>query len=201
MAEHTLFDCTEQVKEEWRQVVGYEGLYEVSSLGRIRRETGNAKAPAGAILKTFVNCNGYKTIRLCRNGERRGFSLHRLVALAFMGVSDKRDVNHIDGNKLNNRIENLEYVSHKDNVHHAWRTGLQNNRGENNGMATLKEETVIQMRKYYDEGWNSTQIAAAYSMSPHCVRSALSGNWRHLPPCKMRRPGTWVKPGVLVIQK
>ena len=100
--------------EIWKDVVGYEGLYEVSNLGNIK----NAK---GRILKPLVRKHGYLGIQLRgKGGNERGFktfSIHRLVAKAFIpNPENKPEVNHIDENKTNNQANNLEWVTHKENM-------------------------------------------------------------------------------------
>lgn len=104
--------------EEWKDVPEYEGLYQVSNLGKIRR---NGRA------KTFrVDWRGYLTVWLCKNSIQKNYKVHRLVAAAFIpNPENKRTVNHIDGNKQNNHVENLEWATHSENIIHANATGLR----------------------------------------------------------------------------
>ncbi len=104
--------------EEWRDIPGYEGLYQVSSLGRIKR---NGR------LKTFrKDRGGYLTVWLCKDSEQKNFKVHRLVAQAFIpNPENKRTVNHIDGYKHNNVVENLEWATHSENIIHANNMGLR----------------------------------------------------------------------------
>lgn len=109
---------------EWRPIEGYEGLYEVSNKGRVRslnyRHTGEAK-----ILRLCKNKDGYLCVHLSKNGTRYAKQVHRLVASAFIpNIGDKPQVNHIDGDKTNNKVDNLEWVTGKENMQHAWNTGL-----------------------------------------------------------------------------
>ena len=106
---------------EWRDVKAYEGLYRVSSDGQV------FSARSGKILKPHINTKGYARHWLQRDGQKAFFT-HRLVAVAFLGASDLQ-VNHIDGDKSNNRVENLEWCSGSDNVKHAYRTGLKTGAG------------------------------------------------------------------------
>lgn len=94
--------------------------YEVSDKGRIR----NSKT--GRIIKTRVNKRGYENVCLHNNGNRITTRVHRIVAENFYdGNHDGYDVNHIDGNKVNNSVDNLEWCTRKENIAHAYRTGLK----------------------------------------------------------------------------
>lgn len=104
--------------EEWRDIPGYEGLYKVSNYGRIKR---NGR------LKTFrIDRGGYCTVWLSRDSVQKNFKVHRLVAQAFLpNPNNKLTVNHIDGCKQNNVVENLEWATHSENIIHANKTGLR----------------------------------------------------------------------------
>lgn len=112
------------MKEIWESVKGYEGLYEISDLGRVKRIYKNGKT---RILKPSCNKQGYVQLALSKNNKLKTFKIHRLVAIAFIkNSSNKREVNHIDGNKKNNSLNNLEWVTSKENIEHAIKTGLRN---------------------------------------------------------------------------
>ena len=97
------------MKEEWRSVIGYEGLYEVSSCGQIK------SLRKGALL-TPHKINGYYVVRLCKNGKMKNHKVHRLVAIAFiLNPENKAFVDHIDTNRSNNRVENLRWVTRQEN--------------------------------------------------------------------------------------
>lgn len=110
------------MKEEWKHIEGFEGLYEVSNLGQVRSfYTVEAK-----ILKPSINKYGYLRVCLCKNGKQHTKTIHRLVATAFIpNAEDKPQVNHIDGDKTNNRVDNLEWCTARENTQHAWDTGLK----------------------------------------------------------------------------
>lgn len=108
--------------EEWREIPGTNGEYLASSKGRIKT------AKSGRILSPCVDNHGYLRVALFKADRNRRFKVHRLVASAFHGAAESSmEVNHIDGNKKNNRPENLEWVTPKENVSHAIRTGLRRN--------------------------------------------------------------------------
>lgn len=91
-------------KEIWKNVVGYEGLYEISNLGRVK-----SNCNGGRILKWNVSNNGYATVELFKNKKSKRVLVHRLVASAFIdNPNNLPQVNHIDENKLNNHVDNLE---------------------------------------------------------------------------------------------
>src|SRR5688572_425467 len=100
----------DDIQEEWKPVVGYEGVYEVSSHGQIKRVTATNRAPAGLILKLQKDPDGYRTVLLSVNSVFKTHRVHKLVLAAFVGPRPtKQTINHIDGVKHNNRLSNLEY--------------------------------------------------------------------------------------------
>ena len=112
------------MKEEWRDIKGYEGLYQVSNLGRVKSLK---KRFYGLIMKVAMS-DGYVTIGLRKNGKRKVFKMHRLVAINFIpNIHNKKIVNHINGVKYDNRLENIEWCTQKENVRHAFDIGCRNN--------------------------------------------------------------------------
>lgn len=107
------------MKEEWKDIKNYEGLYKISSFGCVLSLTTNK------ILSSAASKKGYETVNLSKNGKEKTHSVHKLVASHFIdNPESKKYVNHIDYNKLNNRVDNLEWVSAKENS--QW--SLENNR-------------------------------------------------------------------------
>ena len=116
--------------EEWKNVIGYEGLYEVSNKGNVRNVRRNT------LLKLSKNKYGYIQVYLYKNGIKTGLTVHRLVAEAFIENPDNLpEVNHKDEDKTNNRVENLEWCSHKYNVNYGHRTENAINTRVKNGYA------------------------------------------------------------------
>lgn len=119
---------------EWRPVVGFEGLYEVSRCGRVKRvgkahRTGKGRGGGARLhreIKPQKHRGGYLAVQLWREGKMHRPLLHRVVAAAFIGpCPDGMEVNHIDGSKTSNAASNLEYVNRSQNMLHAYRTGLR----------------------------------------------------------------------------
>ena len=106
------------MQEEWKPVVGYEGLYEVSNLGRVKSLPRNGTIKTEKILRQYENGYGYLHVGLRNNGLKTKL-VHRLVADAFLNyISKKGDIviDHIDNNKQNNILSNLQIISHRENI-------------------------------------------------------------------------------------
>lgn len=107
--------------ENWKPVVGYEGIYEVSDQGRIKRVRPYNSTIAGHILLSRRNRCGYSQISLSKNSSAKTKTIHRAVAEAFIpNPENKREVNHRDGNKENNLLSNLEWVTSSENQLHSY---------------------------------------------------------------------------------
>lgn len=116
------------IEEVFKDIKGFEGSYVISNLGKVKSlDRVNAKGAniKGKLLKTRINNSGYEQIMLYKGSrkDKKNLFIHRLVALTFIG-DYKEDVNHKDGNKLNNKVTNLEWVSKSYNTKHAYSNGL-----------------------------------------------------------------------------
>lgn len=151
------------MEEIWKEVEGFEGYYEVSNLGRFRSmdrivefKDGRKHFYKSKMLQGSISSYGYIEVKLCRNNKAISIGLHRLVAKTFIPRDDydELEVNHINYDRSDNRVENLEWITHKDNVHHSSDKGRYkgNSSGCKNGRANYTEEEIIYMRKLYDEG-------------------------------------------------
>lgn len=123
------------IQEIWKPIKNYEGLYEVSNLGRIKRLSETRELFGGRttmfyedrILKEKKHSGGYKLVCLCKNGTNKSHSIHRLVAIAFIpNPENKRETNHKNAIKSDNRVENLEWVTPSENQLHAYGLGIKN---------------------------------------------------------------------------
>ena len=158
--------------EIWKDIKGYEGYYQISSFGRVMR---NKK-----ILKNKSHNHGYLTISLSCMGEIKYYTIHRLVALNFIpNPLNKLEINHKDGNKHNNKIDNLEWVTKKENCEHASINNLTPS-GEKHFNSILIEKQVIEIReksKYF--GYR--KLAKKYNVGKSTIRDIVKNiTWRHL---------------------
>lgn len=163
--------------EKWVPAVGFEGYYEVSDLGRVRsldRLTKNSRGNGfrkwkGRLLQlNLKNKKKYVNCKLSVEGKTHTRQLHWLVlaSFRFKPTAEKCHINHIDGNKRNNKLDNLEWVTPKENVDHAVKTGLHKAaKGSKNGLSKLNEETVLKIKKDMLNGLLNVQISKKYNVS------------------------------------
>lgn len=173
----------EEVMEIWKPIAGYDGLYSVSSFGRVRRDSVGYNVPAGKILAGGKDERGYQLVNLWKDGKGHTLKVHKLVATMFLGIAPEGlQVNHIDGKKSNNRVENLEYVTCKENCVHANRIGLRSGmKGERNGFSKLSSIDVIAIREKYSLPMTTRQLADEYGVSIDNIRLIVKNRvWKHL---------------------
>lgn len=162
------------MKEFWKPIKNYEGYYKVSNLGRIRSLDRKVtvwfgkRKYIGTFVNGEINRDGYNRVQLnvAEKGLRERFYVHRLVAEAFIpNLENKPFINHKDGNKLNNSIENLEWCTSQENHQHEYETGL-GARGERQWKHKLNEEQVLNIRRYYEEMiLTKSEIARLFNIS------------------------------------
>jgi len=135
--------------ENWKEVVDYEGWYEISDWGNIKRVKAGPGTFVGRYLKSHLDSWGYRRANLCKNGKMCTVKVHRVVAAAFIGPCPSgKQVNHKNGVKDDNRPENLEYMTQSENNHHAYDTGLKSAlHGEDASGSKLTEEAVHKIRE------------------------------------------------------
>ncbi|QFJ54335.1 HNH endonuclease signature motif containing protein [Pseudobutyrivibrio xylanivorans] len=136
-------------------------------------------------LKIRPNTSGYACITVGCKGRRRSISVHRLVAESFIpNPNNLPEVDHLDANRMNPRKDNLEWVTHKENVQRAYDRGSFAGRmvGEKNPKANLIEDKVIQLRAEYKAGATVADLSRKYCIPYNTVGNAVRGiTWKHLP--------------------
>lgn len=165
----------------WKPVRGYEGFYEVSDRGRVKRVGRCIGATPGRVLRLYKEKHGYMAVCLQKNDIRHRFRVHRLVYEAFVGpIPEGLTINHIDGDKVNNQPSNLEVMTRGENVRHAIRIGLFCQDGEANHSSKLTEGMVRRIRETYIPGvFGQIRTAKHFGLNPGTVRDVLTRKtWR-----------------------
>lgn len=165
-------------KEIWKDIVGYEDLYQVSSFGRILSFPRNTSR--GGIMSFYLAKDGLNysrpTLRLTKNGVGKLHHICRLVALAFLpNQENKPEVNHLDCNPQNNRVENLEWTTRKEN--HIYSVGLNRMAScENHGRAKLNNSQVLEIRA---SNLSTKDLAKKYNVSTTTITRILKrSHWK-----------------------
>lgn len=181
--------------EVWEPIPEYEDLYKISSHGSVwsKERTvahGSRKKSIGGIMLTQYQAKtGYLVVNLCRGGDCRQVCVHQLVARAFLGEppgvvgieKGEWQVNHKNGDKADNRVDNLEWVTEKQNKIHAANNGLYR-KGEEVGNAKLTHENVCEARALRrDYGIKYSRLASKYGVHITVIRKAVIGEkWGHV---------------------
>lgn len=177
------------MREVWKSVVSYP-TYLVSNLGRVKRakpthcdKNGVMYKRKSLLLKGTIDKDGYLKVHLsCKiSGLSKVNFVHRLVAIAFIGNPDrKRTVNHKDGIKLNNRLDNLEWATDKENVTHSFKHGFSTNKGIKNSQCKLNNEDALEIKRLRGILPQSL-VAEMFGISHGHVSNIQRGyNWSHL---------------------
>lgn len=156
-----------------RWVVCAGGNYEVSEDGRIRRRTSGRNTFQGKILKNVLMGMGYYVVNPSIGGKNVLMYVHRIVATAFLGeCPDGMEVNHKDGNKLNNNVSNLEYVTHAGNMHHARHIGLMRD------TVKYKKQEILSVRRMFASGESISSISLKTGISARHCRDIVKNKTR-----------------------
>lgn len=176
--------------EKWVAVKEYEGLYQVSNLGRVRSIDRVVRSrPSvfqtikGRIIKPHLNAFGYEKFTGSRDGKTKNLYVHRLVATAFIDKPDgKNCINHIDNNPSNNRATNLEWCTHKENSQHMIKSNRTNPPvGARSASAKLTREQVLAIRSKSANGVKQAILAKEYGIHVVYVGSIVRRkNWKHI---------------------
>jgi hypothetical protein len=178
--------------EIWKPVVGYEGHYEVSNLGRVRSVKPRITQMIPCRIKRIKNWGPrvfkpqklheeYLQVCLSKNNIRKSKAIYKLVAMAFIPNPEKKPcVNHINGIKSDNRVENLEWVTYQENSDHAVRTGLLDTRGEKNKNSKLTADDVRRIREMYG-AYTGKQLAELFHVHYSNIGYILNRiTWKHV---------------------
>lgn len=161
---------------EWKPIKNYENHYLVSDDGQVKSIDRIVEYENNGVIRSYlkkgrilkpIKLGNYQGVQLSVNGNKKNTYIHRLVAKHFIpNEHDLETVNHIDGNKNNNHVSNLEWLSQKDNNAHARKTGLSNFDADNNPMAKFNWEKVNSLRKDYASGkYKQSELATRYGIS------------------------------------
>lgn len=185
--------------EQWREIKGYEGLYEVSTKGNVRGLDryvtqltchGNymTRLYKGCIVKPRIGKVGYKYLHLSKDGVRTTFKVHRIVAINFINnPHNKPEVNHKDGNKINNDVNNLEWVTSSENKKHAIDLGLKINDFGEAAYAFRGSVEVYNKQGVLIDILSGTRDTISKGYSPCCVSAVLTGRQKTHKNCKFKR--------------
>jgi len=178
--------------EIWKDIPNYEGLYQASNLGNLRslnyKKTGKIQN-----LKQAKNRNGYCLCALHKNGKLKSHLVHRLIAYTFLEISTLV-INHKNGVKTDNRIENLEFVTQKDNIIHGQKIGLYKNRnkltserfkkmvGEDNYFCKLSNEKVKEIRRLYKTKlYTQKELGEIFGVAGPVISNIVNyKTWKHI---------------------
>lgn len=172
--------------EYWKDIKGYEGLYQVSNLGNIKsvdrkiERSTSVMELKGKTMSQYIGNTGYPMVSLCINGECKRYSVHRIVAKAFLSNPlNKAYVNHIDGNKQNSNLENLEWSTPTENSIHAHENGLTNvARGERQRSAKL---TVDKVKFIRESSKTVRELSLMFNVSKQAIRDVkMKRSWKHV---------------------
>lgn len=188
-------------QENWKDVAGYEGLYRVSDMGRVKslerivfkKMYGGGVHPytrKARFRKFDISEDGYCTVELSKNTDKNKFKVHRIVAFTFLPVAQGKDfVNHIDNDPLNNRVSNLEWCTSAENVNHSVKQGrhagienipesMRRMVGSKNFSSKLTEDQVIQIRSMK---MPQRQIAKMFGVSKTAIKFVQQRkSWTHV---------------------
>jgi len=169
-------------KEIWAGIKGYPN-HRVSNMGRVqtRQIRGSSRLGVWRDMRPG-NCRGYMLVALRFQKIQKAWRLNRLVAVTFINNTENLpEVNHIDGDKLNNRASNLQWVTAKQNTMHAFKNGLVKRKGVSNSQAKLNDVKVREIRARIKSGETNTAIGLAYGVKQNTISQIKTGaRWTHV---------------------
>jgi hypothetical protein len=174
--------------EVWKDIIGLEGQYQISNTGKMKLLARYVNAKKGSkrpipevILKPFLDASGYFHYTLKKKDKSYHYKTHRAIAEYFIpNPENKLFVNHINGIKTDNRIENLEWCTPRENNVHAFKMGLaKGKRGSSNHQSKLNEAIVIHI--WNNPNLDANELANVYQVGRHAIQSIFRGDtWNHV---------------------
>ena len=167
--------------EVWKDISGYEEMYQVSNFGRVK-SLKRYRRRNDKILHLANDKDGYLQVNLSRDNKSKTIKVHKLVMLTFVGERPNGfEINHIDGIKTNNHIDNLEYCTSSEKTQHAYDTGLQPS-GKKHYKSKFTDSQVLEIRERHKSGRISqTKLAREYEVSPTTIHKIVKRKaWKHL---------------------
>jgi hypothetical protein len=168
------------MEEVWKDVKDFEGLYQVSNLGNVKRLK-SKRVLSERLIGRSLDRYGYVKRTLSKDGKNYYFTEHRLVGVTFIdNTENKSTINHINGVKTDNKVENLEWNTNLENKQHAISTGLTDLKGIKHPRCKLTEEQVFEIRKI---GFSQTRMSLSkkYGVSRNSILRIIKGkNWNHI---------------------
>lgn len=159
--------------EQWKDIDGYEGIYKISNFGNVLSVKNNK------LRAIHLDKDGYCRVMLCKNGRKKSSIVHRLVANAFIpNLENKPQVNHKNGIKTDNRLENLEWVTNSENMKHAFLTGLKKYTNEcreaHKKFRKLTDEQVEKIRYFRKAfGWGPHRLSKVMGIPASSLNGIL----------------------------
>lgn len=179
------------MKEIWKNIPEYEGFYQASNLGRIRSIL--RPKTLGGILRPILDTGGHLQIGLYKNGKQKRLLIHRLILETFISPCPSgMECRHLDGNPVNNKLNNLKWGTHSENSQDSIKHGTffhPDNSGSNNGHAILRESDVHKIRKLLQSGRNGRsgqkysqkEISKMFNVHRYTISMIVTGKtWKHL---------------------
>lgn len=162
-----------QDQETWKPIPGYPN-YEASDLGRVRRTTDTSRYLSGYVLTSYVRNGRYPEVGLCEGGHSTNIFVHQAVVLAFVGPPPAgMEIRHLDGDKLNCRLDNLKYGTHKQNSEDRYRLGEQQTK--------LDLDKAEEIRELHTKGESMGLLAKRYNVSSTAIWNVVHyRTWKHV---------------------
>lgn len=180
---------TNKKQEIWKDIPGYENFYQanprgfIKSISKYLRIKNGFRRTKELIIANTDNGEGYLICSLSKNKVRKSILLHRLIALTFIpNPLNLPEVNHKDGNKFNNDIDNLEWCTRQENIDHSWSKKLTNCIGESHHNSKLNNISVKEIREKYASGkYSYSQLGLEYNTNMYNIRNVVKRlTWNHI---------------------